>query len=62
MKLNLNIKKELQVWGDLMNYYLVGAIVLLIILMTIQYSLNKIILLLKEIKNLLYTLNSKDKN
>jgi len=45
-----------------MNYYLVGAIVLLIILMTIQYSLNKIILLLKEIKNLLYTFNTKDKN
>ena len=43
-----------------MNYYLVGTIVLLIILMTIQYSLNKIILLLKEIKHLLKNLYNKD--
>ncbi len=44
-----------------MNYILVGAVVILIILVTIQYSLNKIILLLKEIRDLLYKLDIKDK-
>ncbi|SHJ74134.1 MULTISPECIES: hypothetical protein [Geosporobacter] len=44
-----------------MNYILVGAVILLIILVTIQYSLNKIIMLLKEIRDLLYKLDIKDK-
>ena len=43
-----------------MNYYLVGTIVLFIILITIQYSLNRIIVLLKEIKDILYRINLKD--
>ena len=55
-----NWKEVLLIGSDMMNYYLVGTIVLLIILMTIQYSLNKIILLLKEIKHLLKNLYNKD--
>lgn len=39
-----------------MNYFFVGAIVLLIILSSIQYTLNKIFTILKEIKDLLYRL------
>lgn len=44
-----------------MNYILVGAVILFIILVTIQYSLNKIMMLLKEIRDLLYKLDIKDK-
>ncbi|WP_279237168.1 hypothetical protein [Alkaliphilus pronyensis] len=36
-----------------MEIYIVPAAIVLIILISIQYSLNKIIVLLKEIKNLL---------
>ncbi|WZL74458.1 hypothetical protein QBE52_06880 [Clostridiaceae bacterium 35-E11] len=43
-----------------MNYWMIGWAILLIILVSIQYSLNKIIMLLKEIKNVLYRLNVKD--
>ncbi|TCO73672.1 hypothetical protein [Marinisporobacter balticus] len=44
-----------------MNYWVVGGMIFFIILITIQYSLNKIILLLKEIKELLYKLDIKDR-
>lgn len=43
-----------------MNYMLIGGIILFIILGTIQYSLNKMIILLKEIKDILYRLNIKN--
>ncbi|WIF94243.1 hypothetical protein [Caminicella sporogenes] len=42
-----------------MKYWIVGAVILLIILTSIQYSLNKIIVLLKEIKDILYRLYNK---
>ncbi|WP_157064971.1 hypothetical protein [Thermotalea metallivorans] len=44
-----------------MNYILVGSVILLIILATMQYSLNKIILLLREIKEILMQIQMKDK-
>lgn len=40
-------------------FVIVGFIVILI-LVSIQYSLNKIILLLKEIKEILYLLRNRD--
>lgn len=40
-------------------FVIVGFIVILV-LVSIQYSLNKIILLLKEIKEILYLLRNKD--
>ncbi len=43
-----------------MNYTLIAIVIFFIILITIQYSLNRIILLLKEIKDLLYKINIKD--
>jgi len=43
-----------------MNYFLIGGIILLIILVSMQYSLNRILVLLKEIKDILYRLNLKD--
>jgi len=39
-----------------MNYVAIIVVIVLIILVGIQYSLNKIIILLKEIKDLLYKL------
>ncbi|SHK28091.1 hypothetical protein SAMN02745883_01713 [Caminicella sporogenes DSM 14501] len=42
-----------------MKYWIVGAVILLIILTSIQYSLNKIIVLLKETKDILYRLYNK---
>ncbi len=44
------------------HYIIVGAVILLIILTTIQYSLNQIIVLLKEIKQILYKLYNLDKD
>ncbi|AKL94480.1 hypothetical protein CACET_c09730 [Clostridium aceticum] len=43
------------------NYgnYIVAAAILLIILISIQYSLNKIIVLLKEMKEILLTIQNK---
>ncbi|MFT9496893.1 hypothetical protein [Anaerosolibacter sp.] len=43
-----------------MNYILIAVIIFFIILITMQYSLNKIIVLLKEIKDLLRTLHTKE--
>jgi len=39
-----------------MNQYIVPIIIFFIILMSLQYSLNKIIVLLKEIKEILIQL------
>jgi hypothetical protein len=44
-----------------MNYELIAIIMLFVILVTIQYSLNKIIEILKEIAELLNLLNMKNK-
>ncbi|QXM05564.1 hypothetical protein [Crassaminicella indica] len=44
-----------------MNYWVIGGAILFIILISMQYSLNKIIVLLKEIKEILYRLDIKDK-
>lgn len=44
-----------------MYYEYVAALVVLIILTSIQYSLNKIIILLKEIKIILRQNNIRDK-
>jgi hypothetical protein len=43
-----------------MNYMLIAVIIFFVILITMQYSLNKIIVLLKEIKDLLRTLHTKE--
>ncbi|WP_300303781.1 hypothetical protein [Anaerosolibacter sp.] len=43
-----------------MNYILIAVIIFFVILITMQYSLNKIIVLLKEIKDLLRTLHTKE--
>ncbi len=44
-----------------MNYILVCGVIFFIILMTMQYSLNKIILLLREIKDILRDIQPRDK-
>ncbi len=44
------------------KYIIVGAVILLIILTSIQYSLNQVLLLLREIKHILYNINNKDDN
>lgn len=44
-----------------MNYILICAVIFFIILITMQYSLNRIIILLKEIKDILRTLQARDK-
>ena len=40
-----------------MYYKFIGGFILIIILTTIQYSLNRIIMLLKDIKEILYRLD-----
>lgn len=45
-----------------MERYLVPVAILFIILISIQYSLNKIILLLKDIKRILLNQHHDDKN
>lgn len=50
-----DLEEEIQ-----MNYILIAVIIFFIILITMQYSLNKIIVLLKEIKDLLRTLHTKE--
>lgn len=42
-------------------YNIVFAIILMVILISIQYSMNKIIILLREIKNILLELKIKDR-
>ncbi|SDK74087.1 hypothetical protein [Natronincola ferrireducens] len=44
----------------MVNYgnYIVAGIILLIILISIQYSINKVIVLLKEIKEILLKMNN----
>ncbi|QZY56255.1 hypothetical protein [Crassaminicella profunda] len=44
-----------------MNYWVIGGTIFFVILISIQYSLNKIIVLLKEIKEILYRLDVKDR-
>ncbi|WP_165000440.1 hypothetical protein [Anaerophilus nitritogenes] len=44
-----------------MNYWIVGGIIFFIILISIQYSINKMIVLLKEIRDILYRLDTKDR-
>jgi hypothetical protein len=44
-----------------MNYILVCGVIFFIILMTMQYSLNRIILLLREIKDIIRDLQLRDK-
>ncbi len=43
------------------NYQIVVAIILVIILGTIQHTLNNILLNLKDIKNILTGINTKDR-
>ncbi|KDR93878.1 hypothetical protein SAMN02745945_01074 [Peptoclostridium litorale DSM 5388] len=43
------------------NYQIVAAIILFIILGTIQHTLNNILLHLKDIKNILTGINTKDR-
>ncbi|SHJ84469.1 hypothetical protein [Tepidibacter formicigenes] len=43
------------------HYNVVVWIMLIIILMSIQYSINKVIVLLKDIKNILIQLKMKDR-
>ncbi|MDF2548495.1 MAG: hypothetical protein K0R93_3393 [Anaerosolibacter sp.] len=50
-----DLEEEIQ-----MNYILIAVIIFFVILITMQYSLNKIIVLLKEIKDLLRTLHTKE--
>ena len=44
------------------NYNLVIVVMLFIVLMSIQFTLNKIYVLLKEIKEILINKNIKDEN
>ncbi len=44
-----------------MDYILVGGVILFIILISIQYTLNKIVILLKQIKDILYKLDIKER-
>lgn len=50
-----DLEEEIQ-----MNYILIAVIIFFVILITMQYSLNKMIVLLKEIKDLLRTLHTKE--
>lgn len=45
-----------------MYYKFIGAFILLIILTSIQYSLNKVVILLREIKEILYRLDKENKS
>ncbi|SHK13427.1 hypothetical protein [Paramaledivibacter caminithermalis] len=45
-----------------MYYKFIGAFILLIILTSIQYSLNRVIVLLREIKEILYRLDKDNKS
>ncbi len=47
--------------GFNINFAVVGAVMLFVILVTIQLTLNKIYVLLKDIKFLLNIKNTKDK-
>jgi len=40
--------------------YIIAAFIIILILVSIQYSINKIIILLREIKEILYLLRHKD--
>lgn len=42
-----------------MNYYILAGAILLIILVSIQYSINKILIELKDIKKILMKVNIK---
>ena len=44
------------------NYTMVAVIVLFVILISIQFTLNKIFMILKEIKEILINKNIKDEN
>lgn len=44
-----------------MYYKFIGAFILLFILTSIQYSLNKVVVLLREIKEILYRLDKDNK-
>jgi hypothetical protein len=44
-----------------MNYWVIGGAIFFVILISIQYSLNKMIVLVKEIKEILYRLDMKDR-
>ncbi|MDR5659555.1 hypothetical protein RH915_08620 [Serpentinicella sp. ANB-PHB4] len=43
------------------NLLIVIIVIFLIILVSLQYSLNKIIVILKELKDILYQLNGKQR-
>ena len=43
-----------------MEPFVIAAFIIILVLISIQYSINKIILLLREIKEILYLLRSKD--
>ncbi|MCT4565881.1 MAG: hypothetical protein N4A68_16410 [Maledivibacter sp.] len=45
-----------------MYYKFIGALILLIILTSIQYSLNRVVVLLKEIKEILYRLDKDNRS
>jgi len=45
---------------DIMEEYIVPVTILFVILVSIQYSINKVIVLLKEIKEILLKKNLKD--
>ncbi|MCT4604868.1 MAG: hypothetical protein N4A64_01995 [Marinisporobacter sp.] len=44
-----------------MNYWVIGGAIFLVILISIQYALNKMIVLLREIKEILYRLDTKNR-
>ncbi len=43
-----------------MNFWIVGIAVFLVILISIQYSLNKMVMLLREIRDILYKMDIKN--
>lgn len=57
---NMNLS-PLHDGGNSMYYTFIAAFILLVILTSIQYSLNKITTILKDIKEILYSLDKKNK-
>ena len=43
--------------GDKVDYKIMAIMIFFIILVSIQYTINKIVVLLKEIKDILYKIN-----
>ncbi len=54
------LAQEIFKGGITVEPYIIAAFIIILILVSIQYSINKIIILLREIKEILYLLRHKD--